>query len=343
MHKKILVRVTNWVGDIVMATPALAGIRKSYPDAEITALVRPPLDMLLLGNPAIDHVMPLDRKGRHSGPRGLVSAVGDIRGKKFGTAILLQNAFEAALLAFLANIPERMGYATDGRGILLTKGVRISNDTKKKHQVYYYLDLIEKLGLKTDGHSPKLYLSKDEISAAWEILNSFGVKKGDIIAGINPGAQYGIAKKWHPERFGHVADKLARKTGAKIIIFGGHGEADTAGVVQASMREVAVNLAGKTNLRELMALIKTCSVFITNDSGPMHIAAALDVPTVAVFGSTDPAATGPFNKKSVVVREPVTCSPCFKRTCPYKHYACLERITAAKVFKAAEEMISRNA
>ncbi len=339
IREKILVRVTNWVGDLVMATPALAGIRKSRPDAEITALVRPPLDMLLTGNPAIDHLMPLDRRGKHSGPGGLVRAVGDIRGKKFDTAILLQNAFEAALLAFLANIPERIGYATDGRGILLTKGVKVSNETKKKHQVYYYLDLIEKLGLKMDGHTPKLYLLREEINSAWELLNKFGIKKGDIIVGINPGAQYGIAKRWHPERFGQAADRLAKKTGAKVIVFGGHSETDTAGVVQASMKEHAVNLAGKTSLRELMALIKTCSVFITNDSGPMHIAAALDVPTVAVFGSTDPAATGPFNKKSVVVREPVTCSPCFKRTCPYKHYACLERITAARVFKAAEELL----
>ena len=322
-----------------MATPAISGIRKSYPDAEITALVRPPLDALLLGNPAIDHVLPLDRKGMHSGPGGLVRAVGEIRKKKFRTAILLQNAFEAALLAFLANIPERMGYATDGRGILLTKGVKISKETKKKHQVYYYLDLIEKMGLKADGHSPRLYLSREEINSAWELLNTSGIKKGDVIVGINPGAQYGIAKRWHPERFGQAADKLAKKTGAKVIIFGGKGETDTASVVQASMHESAVNLAGKTSLRELMALIKTCSVFITNDSGPMHIAAALDVPTVAVFGSTDPAATGPFNKKSVVVREPVTCSPCFKRACPYKHYACLERVSVGKVFKAAEELL----
>ncbi len=339
MREKVIVRVTNWVGDLVMASPALAGIRKSRPDAEITALVRPPLDMLLLGNPAIDHVMPLDRRGKHSGPGGLVRAVGEIRGKKFDTAILLQNAFEAALLAFLANIPERMGYATDGRGILLTNGVKVSSETRKKHQVYYYLDLIEKLGFKTDGHAPKLYLLKEEISSAWGLLNKFGIKKGDVIAGINPGAQYGVSKRWHPERFGQAADGLARNTGAKVIIFGGHGETDTAGAVRASMREEAVNLAGKTSLRELMALIKTCSVFITNDSGPMHIAAALDVPTVAVFGSTDPTATGPFNKKSVVVREPVTCSPCFKRTCPYKHYACLERVNAGKVLKAAEELL----
>ncbi|MHB8173848.1 MAG: lipopolysaccharide heptosyltransferase II [Nitrospirota bacterium] len=343
MREKILVRVTNWVGDLVMATPALAGIRKSYPEAEITALVRPPLDSLLLGNPAIDHVMPLDRKGRHSGPAGLARMVGEIRGKKFKSAILLQNAFEAALLAFLSNIPERMGYATDGRGILLTKGVRVSDETRTKHQVYYYLDLIEKLGLKTDGHTPKLYLTRDEISSAWETLDTFGIRKGDIIIGINPGAQYGIAKKWHPERFGQVADKLAKKAGAKTIIFGGPGEANTANAVQASMRESAVNLAGKTGLRELMALIKACSLFITNDSGPMHVAAALDVPALAIFGSTDPAATGPFNKKSVVVREPVTCSPCFKRTCPYQHYNCLERVSTAKVLKAAEEMLSQNA
>ncbi len=341
MREKVLVRATNWVGDLVMATPALAGIRKSYPEAEITALVRPPLDLLLLGNPAVDHVLLLDRKGKHSGPRGLASAVMEIRKQKFKTAILLQNAFEAALITFLANIPERMGYQTDGRGILLTKGVKVSGETKKKHQVFYYLDLLEKLGLKTAGHYPKLYLSKDEINSARELLNSLDIKKEDTVVGINPGAQYGVAKKWHPERFGQVADKLAKQTGAKIIIFGGPAELDTANAVQASIRGGAVNLAGRTDLRGLMALIKTCSLFITNDTGPMHIASALDVPTLAIFGSTDPVATGPLNKKSAVVREPVTCSPCFKRTCPHKHYNCLERVSAAKVLKTAEEMLSK--
>ena len=165
------------------------------------------------------------------------------------------------------------------------------------------------------------------------------IEKNGLIIGINPGAQYGIAKRWHPERFGFVADRLAREYGAKVIIFGGPGDVSTAGAVHASMREDALNLAGKTGLRGLMALTRRCRIFITNDSGPMHISAALGVPTLAVFGSTDHVATGPFGEGHRIIREPVNCSPCLKRTCPLKHYQCMERVTPQKVLKAAKEML----
>ena len=339
MREKVLVRATNWVGDLVMATPALAGIRKSFPDAEISVLVKPPLDELLKGNPAVDDIIHIDRKGAHAGATGVARLARELRKRKFDRAILLQNAFEAALIAMLAKIPVRMGYSTDGRGILLTHGVKVSDETRRKHQIYYYIDLLKALGLKADGRTPRLYLTKEDSEYASGVLREQGIGKGELIAGINPGAQYGAAKKWHPERFGAVADGLVREFGARIIIFGGPGDVQSAGAVQASMKEQAVNLSGRTNLRGLMALIRKCSLFVTNDTGPMHIAAALDVPTLSVFGSTDPVATGPVGKRSRHVRALVNCSPCLKRLCPLKHYLCMERVTIPMVLDAAREMM----
>jgi heptosyltransferase-2 len=342
MPEKILVRATNWVGDLVMSTPALAGIRKNFPAAEICVLVRPPLDELLKANPSVDEVILYDKKGVHAGPGGMARLIGELRRKKFSRAILLQNAFEAALIAFLAKIPERMGYGTDSRGVLLTRAVKVAPETRKKHQVYYYLDLLAALGLKAGDAHPKLYLEKEDKDYARKLLRENGISQGSLVVGINPGAQYGIAKKWHPERFGYVADHLVREFGAKVIIFGGPGDITTAKTVQASMREGALNLAGKTSIRGLMALVKRCDIFITNDTGPMHVAAALDVPTLAIFGSTDPTATGPFGKLGCVVREPVNCSPCLNRKCPGKHYHCMERVSAERVFKAAKEMLEKH-
>ncbi len=339
MQEKVLVRATNWVGDLVMSTPALAAIRKNFPEARISVLVKPPLQELLEGNPAVDEVIVYDRKDLYKGPAGVARMAKELRKKKFNRAILLQNAFEAALIAFLANIPVRMGYSTDGRGLLLSKSVKVADETRGKHQVHYYLDLLASLGLKAEPSAPKLYVTKEELKEAGRLLMENGIGNDEMVVGINPGAQYGVAKRWHPERFGGVADRLAHDYKAKVIIFGGPGDVAVAGSVEASMRARPLNLAGKTSMRGLMALIKKCRIFITNDTGPMHVAAALGVPTLAVFGSTDPVATGPFGPANRVVREPVNCSPCLKRECQLKHYQCMERITAAKVYKVAKEML----
>ena len=337
--ERVLVRATNWVGDVVMSTPALAGIRKSFPGARISLLVRPQLGELLLGNPAVDEIIHIDKKGIHAGPTGLSSLVGELRKRRFTKAILLQNAFEAAFIAFLARVPERMGYATDGRGVLLTRAVKVAGETKRKHQVFYYLDLLAALGLEHDDYMPKLYVDADEVEAAARTLAAHGVGRDSLVVGINPGAQYGAAKRWHPERFGYVADGLAREFGAKAVIFGGPGDVDTARTVQASMKEEAVNLAGRTSMREFMALVRRCGLFITNDTGPMHVSAALGVPTLAVFGSTDPVATGPFGERHAYVRELVNCGPCLKRTCPLEHFECMERMSPGKVLSKAKGMI----
>lgn len=338
MPENILVRATNWVGDLVMSTPALAAIKKSCPDSRISVLVRPPLEGLLKGNPSVDEIILYDKK-LYKGPIGLAGLARELRRRRFDRAILLQNAFEAALIAFMAKIPVRMGYSTDGRGMLLTHGVKVARETREKHQVYYYLDMLEALGLKSAGEKPRLYPDRSERRDALNLLKEHGIGRGDLVVGINPGAQYGVAKKWYPERYGALADRLIKDFGARILIFGGPGDVAVAGTVEASMKGAPVNLAGKTSLGGLMALAGMCGLFVTNDTGAMHVAAALGVPTLAVFGSTDPIATGPFGKGCRIVRNPVYCSPCLKRTCPLKHYRCLESVSVDKVYEAAAGML----
>jgi lipopolysaccharide heptosyltransferase II len=339
MSEKILVRATNWVGDLVMTTPALVAIKKSFPDSKISVLVRPPLEGLLAGNPAVDEVILYDKK-KYKGPVGIARLARELRKKRFDRAILLQNAFEAALIAFLADIPVRMGYATDGRRLLLTHPVSVAAETRNKHQVHYYLDMLKALGMKSAGDTPRLYPDKADKAEAVNLLKAHGIYKGGPLVGVNPGAQYGVAKKWYPERFGEVADRLISSHGARIIIFGGPGDVSVAAAVQASMAGDALNIAGKTTLGGLMALAGMCRLFITNDTGAMHVAAALGVPTLAVFGSTDPVATGPYGPRTKVVRNPVNCSPCLKRKCPLKHYKCLEGVTADNVYSAASGMLT---
>jgi len=339
MPEKILVRTTNWVGDAVMSMPALAAVRDNFPKARIAVLARPPLTELYENNPAVDDIIPFDATV-YKGTRGLAKLARVLKREKFDRAILLQNAFKAALIAYLAKIPVRMGYNTDGRSMLLTHGVSVSRAVKERHQVYYYLEMLRSLGMKVpDDPRPALYPDDTSAEEADGMLLSGGISSSDNIVGINPGAQYGVAKKWFPERFADVSDMLVWKYGVKVVIFGGPGDVDAACAVEAAMDEPCVNLAGRTNLKQLMALLARCRLFITNDTGSMHVSAALGTPTLAVFGSTDHIATGPFGEGHAVVRDPVYCSPCLKRKCPLKHYRCLENVSVEMVYNEARRML----
>jgi heptosyltransferase-2 len=233
-----------------------------------------------------------------------------------------------------------MGYNTDGRSLMLTHGVKVTKAVKEEHQVHYYLEMLKSLGMCIpDDPSPRLYIDDTSAAEADRLLSGAGIGPDDIVIGINPGAQYGVAKKWFPERYADVSDMLVWKYGVKVVIFGAPGDVDAACAVEAAMDEPNLNLAGRTNLKQLMALIKRCRVFITNDTGSMHVSAALGTPTLAVFGSTDHIATGPSGSGNVVVRDPVQCSPCLKRTCPLKHYRCLDNVTVEMVYQAATRML----
>lgn len=336
----ILIRAVNWLGDAVMTTPAIGAVRESFPGARITLLANPLVAQLFTPHDWVDEVMVYDRKGRHKGLVGRLAMAAELRGRGFDLAILLQNAFDAALIARLARIPRRMGYRTDGRGFLLTHGAPVAAEANRLHHVDYYQAMLASFGITASTKKLHLTVTLEEELATASTLAEAGIGGDAFLLGINPGATYGSAKRWYPERFARVADELARRWGARVVITGSTGEAGIAGEIEGAMGEKCLNLAGRTSVRELMALIKRCDFFITNDSGPMHLAAAFDVPLVAVFGSTDHTTTSPYAPNAVVFRHDVDCAPCLKRECPTDH-RCMELVTADDVIAAAGELRER--
>jgi len=307
----LLVRATNWLGDAVMTTPALAAVREGFPDARIALLARPMVAELFRHHPDVDEVIVYERPGRHEGALGRLRLGGEIRRRRFDGALLLQNAFDAALIAFLGRIPERAGYPTDGRRILLTLPVPLTPGILERHEVEYYLCLLDGLGIpRPEPASLKVAVTEEEKEAMATRLASLGLEPGAPVVAINAGATYGSAKRWYPDRFAAVADLLAAEWGARVVLLGTVAEAPLAGEIEAATRRPPVNLAGKTTVRELMALLSLSSFLVTNDSGPMHIAAALGVPLVAIFGPTDWRRTSPWTDRARVVRVDVDCSPC---------------------------------
>lgn len=327
-----MVRMPNWIGDAVMATPALAALRRAFPAAQITVVANPLVAELFTTHPDCDRVIRFDERGKQRGAGGFWRFCLALRRERFDLAVLLQNAFEAAVMALLAGIPRRAGYRTDGRGMLLTAGVPAVDKKHGLHHVDYYLQMLYQLGLPGADRQLRLALAPEEAAAAAELLGP-----GEWVA-INPGASYGAAKRWIPERFAAVADALASEYGVKVVLTGGSGEVEIGVDIARAMQAPALNLIGRTSVRELMAVLARCRLVVTNDSGPMHIAAALRVPIVAVFGPTDHTTTSPLGQDCRIVRTPVDCAPCMLRECPIDH-RCMTRVTADDVLIAARDLL----
>jgi heptosyltransferase-2 len=338
MIKKILVRAPNWVGDGVMATPALSALRSRFPVDEITLLAKPSVAALLLHHPDINRVMLYEKPGRHSGPIGFLRLVLALRKERFDTAFLLQNAFEAAAIVTLAGIPERIGYDTDGRGFLLTQSV--ARKSASVHQREAFFSMVAAHPEKEIEKSPTLAIQKEEISAIRARFESWGISSSDPIIAIHPGAAAGPAKQWIPERFAQVADRLIETVRAKIIILGGPNDRLVSETVLHLMKEKGIQLAGVLSLREMVAAISLCSLCITNDSGPMHIASAVGTPYVTPYGSTLPAASFPGGAHGRMIYHAVNCSPCWLAACPVNHH-CMTAISTQEVLAAAEEIMKR--
>ena len=340
--QKILIRSTNWIGDAIMTTPAVRTIRENYPHAEITLLALPWVSDVFSASPHVDHIFLYERNTLHRGTWGKWALAAALRRKKYDAAILLQNAFEAALIAALARIPARGGYTTDGRGLLLTHGVKKDPEIGLKHQVHYYQEMLAGLGLSPGGDQLELFLGPDCVQTAESGLQGFFSRHGKVpVIGLNPGAAYGPAKRWPAEKFGQLAELVCAQTGSIILVFGTEADHKAAATIGEAVNapEQVIDLTGKTDLATAMAYIDRCDVFVTNDSGLMHVAAALQTPTVAIFGSTDHVATGPFSDNARVIRKPMQCSPCKKTHCPQNHMQCMEQIQPGEVFSSLQALL----
>lgn len=326
--EKICVRMPNWIGDAVMALPALKALRIQYPSAKIIiATVVQCADIYRYADFLIDQLVVLDKRKTFKNSRKL-------RNYKFDKIIYFTNSFSTALEGFLSRIPKRIGYKTDGRGMLLTLKIDISDTSGPTHHRLYYMNLLNKaLGIGINKDIP--ILKQAVIPPA--VLTDAGWTPKKKTLGINPGAAYGSAKRWLPERFAETALHFINKK-YQVIIFGGKGgEADTARDITENQKS-AINLAGKTSLAELIEAISCCDIFLTNDSGPMHIASALGVPVAAIFGPTDIESTSPSGGRYEIITTHEPCAPCMKRECPLKHHNCMKNISSAMVIEALEKM-----
>jgi heptosyltransferase II len=330
--RNILIRSPNWIGDAVMTTPAMGAVRSSFPGAKIVVAANPIVAELFQHHPYCNGVLIFDKKGPHKGMGGFLRFCRLLKKQGFDLAILFQNAMEAAIMTFLARIPRRAGYRTDQRGFLLTHPVAIGEAERRLHHTRYYLHMLNTLGI--HGGDGRLRLQCTDSEQAWAMATLGG---GSWLA-INPGATFGSAKRWIPERFARVADALANQFGARIVIIGGPGETAIGEAVENSMDSAPFNLVGKTSLRQLMAVLAQCRLLVSNDSGPMHVAAALGTAVAAIFGPTDHTTTAPFSPSSRLVRKAVDCSPCLLRDCPSDH-RCMSEVAVEDVLEAAQGLL----
>jgi len=341
---KILIRATNWVGDAIMAIPALQAIRSRYPEAQLSVLARPWVVGLYRGQGIVDNLIVYEHKGRHGGIFGREKLIAELRREKFDKALLLQNAFEAAWLAWRAGIPERIGYARDKRSWLLTQAIKVPRTGEiPAHEKYYYLELLRRAGwldrLPASVEHISLRVADNDRDAAAQRLLLAGARPGAMWVAFAPGAAYGSAKCWEPERYAALADELIAAYDADVILFGTPAESEMAARIERAMHRRAISLVGATKIGELPALLAACRLFVGNDSGAMHVAAAVGLPIVGIFGPTDPDGTSPVTPQFALVRQPVSCSPCFLRHCPIDH-RCMTRISVQEVFVAAESLVS---
>ena len=334
----MLIRGVNWIGDVVMTLPAVSAVRKTWPGAKISILAKPWVAEIYRLSPDVDEVIVFEEPGRHGGIGGRLRLAKELRGIGFDCAILLQNAIEAAIIAMLAGIPLRAGYNSDGRGLLLTHSVQRTRAIRLVHQIDYYLEMVRTLGCRPAERDVHLRLGREYEGLAERLCCKFGIEGGHPWIGLAPGATYGPAKRWFPERFAGVADRMGAESGAQVILFGSDGDRGSTAAVQRSARYPLIDIAGKTNLREAISLISRCALFISNDSGLMHVSGAMGIPTVAIFGSTNPVTTSPVGGKSLVIHHDVPCGPCLKPVCP-TDFRCMEMIGVEEVCSAALQLL----
>jgi heptosyltransferase-2 len=331
----VLVIGPNWIGDAVMSTPALANLRRGVPKATIDLLVPSRVAPLFDDHPHIDRVVLRDERRLW---RSRLAQVMALRRRRYQMVLVLPNSFHAALDARLMGSPIRLGYATDGRRWLLTHAVPAA-EGRSSHQIDAYLRLVAALGLPIVQRLPMLAPTMRAETEAEQLWATQGWGHEDQVIGICPGAAFGPAKRWWPERFAALADRLIASGGFRVVFFGSADEVPLVELIRAQMTHEAASLAGRDTLGSFMALAARCAVVIANDSGPMHIATAVGTRVVALFGPTDPHRTAPSAAPAVVLHRDLACSPCFRTACPYSDHPCMRFIEVDDVYRAVLDIL----
>ncbi len=337
--RNILIKEVNWLGDIIMSLPALRAVRHGFPSARLTVLAKRDLASIFDGATWIDEVIPYSVAPGMSGIADRVRIVAEIRRRDFDLAILFPNSFESALWAAMARVPRRVGYATDARRLMLTIHARPGTAAIRSHQAHYWLEMVRAtVGIEgdADDFALKVHEPNAEKMRAW-LASNRKRNSGKLIA-LAPGAAFGPAKEWSADHYATLIDLLADRYGAECVMLGAPAECPRCEEIAQRSRTGAIVAAGSTNAGELAALLSLCDGFAGNDSGAMHVSAAVGRPTVGIFGSTNPLRTGPMGASSHALWRHLDCSPCLKRTCRFGHYNCLREISAQDVANSLAEL-----
>lgn len=336
--RSILVKAPNWVGDNVFTFPAVAAARSLFPGAGISVLVKrgiAPLWELVEG---VREVIPYQVRGGARDLSAKAALVRSLRQKRFDLALIFPRSLESAIWVCLAGIPERWGYAEEGRSLLLTRRRECARGYRHTHRIDYYYRLVADLPEGTPAPLARLSLPEGLRARAREALErATGRADWKRLYGLHPRASHGPAKCWPLESYGRLAAELSRGEESAVIVFGNAVEAELAGRVARGGGRRVFSLAGETDLKDLAGLIGLCRVFVANDTGPLHLAAALGVPVVGLFGSSDPEATAPRGDQARTIYKAVPCSPCLRRVCP-TDFRCMTEITVEEVLSVVQEL-----
>lgn len=333
--KKILIVNVNWLGDVLFSTPFIRAVRKKYPDAYISCMIVPRCREILEGNPYLDELIIYDEEGKHASLLGKLQFISLLRSKKFDEVYFLHRSLTRTMLTALAKIPKRCGYVTKKRKLFLTH--RIEPPKEQLHRTEYFLYLAEKLGFPTDRSGYDFYIPSNEENYIENLLKELNIGESPFII-LNPGANWSL-KRWPTENFGLLGDILSKKLKMKIVITGAEKDLELAKEVSKFMSEKPIIFAGKTNLKQLGALLKRAKLIITNDTGPLHIALAVGTKVLALFGPTSTKITGPYGPGDYrIVQKDVGCIiPCYHLRC--KDNRCMKAITPEEVFEEAKKLI----
>lgn len=343
-REKILVVQTSFLGDVVLTTPLLSAIRRRFPSAHLVVLCTPQAKVLLEGDPAVHEILTDDKRGESKGWRGVWRTAAALRARKFTIAFSPHKSFRSGLLLFLAGIPNRVGFRRSAGWFFYHH--RVDRDASR-HDAERMLSLLKPFGAapETDGGELRVVADPRAESRVDELFRSLGVGRNGVTFGINPGSVW-ATKRWTAEGYAALMVRLKQKYRCDILLFGGPQDVAVVDRIQRLSGNLGVGLAGRINLGELVCAIGRCDLFITNDSGPMHIAVARGIPVVAVFCATTPSlGFYPYTSRAIVIEKNLPCRPCSShggRRCPLGTDDCMRLIGAEDVLRGIEKVLERS-
>jgi heptosyltransferase-2 len=339
-HKRILIIQTAFIGDVILCTPLIKVLRETFPEAFISFLLIPETENVLENNPHLNELLVYDKRKKR-GLGSFLQIVTRVKQGRFDLAIIPHRSLRSALLAYLSGIPERIGFDRAAGSFLFTRKVVYRANA---HEVDRNLSLLSSFGSDLSDSSPELFPSSEDSSFARKLLSAAGIAEGDEIVGVAPGSVW-ATKRWLPERFAEISDLLLKEAGAKVVFLGSEEDRTLCERIADSMTENPVIAAGKTSVLQSAAIMSLCRVILSNDSAPVHIASAMRIPVVAIFGSTVPEfGFAPCGVDHLIIQKQLDCRPCGihgKRRCPEKHFRCMQDISTEEVFEAVLSLVKR--